>query len=767
MGNSSGKADVEIVENGDIDGIYSQTDKLTRSSLKQNDKIDINKPAIYVDNDNSLKGVTCRESVKEKEHSATNNKRDIVTGSGSEVNKKKTEKSAKLSKSDKSEMPATKSEEALKVDTNLPNNVTVKQKNAKNKKNKSLSTTQKLDNELSLTDVCNQPVFASFPSGENLDPFIFTDLDVPQVPQEDEFQVVGKKKKKITKDTGHQNHFVTNNGNSKPSRRQDDKRPVLSQSSNKASVPTVAPTAIVESDTRLRDLSPSAFPALTSGKGRQSIQEGRRNSTGDVPIPSGLKSQDDSDLESVKSLPATQGSLAVDSVLSPRLSYAKMAAGPKVPESSSSSEKRSSLDSGDSEHDHKKSVWKGSPTERRHSIGSSPEEMNKVTGSQASVSSASVKAGSQEHIVADVVITLEKCVADSSVTPFGEVDSKAKSLEEGYSVLNKEHASPCEAYRTAKISPVQTKSSISPNKYTDNAVSTSNVGNSQQVVPSMQTGNNKPEMNSTLSVNKNISITNSSVHKQETSKGRTCQNGSNGRKQKSVIFLDKRVEETPENLGISFGFEMESLIKLGKTDQIDLDKIDQSEQIVEKSETTIEKENVPSVNDLSSINSKSEPKDVNAVVLDTVRSTSSSPSVIFNHISKTGKLNSLSSNNDIVDPVKTVVRMNGIIPPQGHSKNLSKEIKETVSVNPVGSGGTVEAEQAIPETEDNRVCVYYGESVVTLKKDVVVPSLNNGPTSYCGLIRFMEEKDMCSNFNLADAAAFLSKGKLVFMLGIV
>jgi hypothetical protein len=770
MGNSSGKADVDIVENGDVDSLYSSSEKVAKSSLKQNDKIDMSKHAIYVNNDKLAKGAICRESVKEKEPSATNNKRDIVTGSGVENNKKKSDKPAKASKMDKSELPGTKSDhDMLKLDASLINNVTVKQKNAKNKKNKSLSPPIKAESELSFADMNHQPVLASFEASENLvdDAFIFTDLEVPQVPKEDEFQVVGKKKKKVTKEVVPQNHFMTNNGNSKPGRRHEDKRPVLSQSSNKASVPSIVPpSSMVEGDARLRDLSPSAFPALTSGKGRQSVQEGRRNSTGDVPIPSGLKSQDDSDLESVKSLPATQGSQAVDSILSPRLSYAKMAAGPKVPDSCSSSEKRLSLDSGDCEHDHKKSVWKGSPTERRHSIGSSPEILNKVTGVQSSVATSTVKTGSQEHIVSDVIVNLEKgaaSVANTAVTEKEETNSDMKNVKEP-SVQNKEITSLSEANRTVKTSPVQMKSSIiSPNKSTDSStVHASSVGNSQVTLTSKQSQfcNNESETNSTYSVynNKDNSVTNSNV----ISKGKTCSNnGSNGRKQKSVIFLDKRVEETPENLGISFGFEIDNLVKPGNSGPHDSPVIDQSEQVMQKSECHSACENVQFVDlNFYSNDLKSEPKDASDVV---ISGTSSNSSVISKYVSNTDKaINSLSSsNNEIVNPVTKLVRINGIIPPQGHSSNLVKEVTENVSVNIGGSGEKVDTEQAIPETtEDKNVeYVYYGESVVSLKKDIVVPSLNNGPTRYCGLVHYIQETDLRSNFNVAEAAAFLTRGE--------
>lgn len=70
-----------------------------------------------------------------------------------------------------------------------------------------------------------------------------------------------------------------------------------------------------------RAFSPSGFPEL-GGSGRP--REGRRNSTGNVPCVTSL---DDSDLESVKSLPAGTSN---DLVLAgPLVSYAKIAAKPK------------------------------------------------------------------------------------------------------------------------------------------------------------------------------------------------------------------------------------------------------------------------------------------------------------------------------------------------------------------------------------------------------------------------------------------------------
>ncbi|KAL4223997.1 hypothetical protein ACF0H5_017454 [Mactra antiquata] len=760
MGNSSGKTDcVDIpnVKNGDIDGLIPHNkDKLSKALLKDND-ID-GKSSIHVNNDTLFKGsVICRESVKDKEPSSTNNKRDIVSLTSSVDNiKKKSEKSAKASKAEKSEMPASKSEEVFKVEHSLPNNVTVKQKNTKNKKTKTASPTVKLEDDITVPETDRQSVLTSF-SNETIgqDRFIFTDLDVPQVPKEDEFQLVGKKKKKGTKEVEKsQNNFVANY--TKPSRRHDDKRHALSHVSNKINI---AQTPSGENDTHIRDLSPSAFPAL-----RQSIQEGRRNSTGDVPIPSVLKSQDDSDLESVKSLPATQGSQTVESILSPRLSYAKMAAGSKVNDSSCSSDKRSSLDSGDSDYDLKKSMWKGSPTERRHSIGSSPEEVNKLTGSPSAVTATTVKAGSQEHIAVDVGIeSVPNSVKVLSPDIAGVVvDSNVKSHDEEYRVLNENDKIPSENPRTISVSQVVSslQPSISPSRNIDNATVNS-VSHSQLTVDSKQSPVNvvDTEMNSSSVINnRNSSIAIPNVHKQETSRCKSS-TSSNNRKQKSVIFLDKRVESLG-NLGISFGFEdKDEDIKPDCNDPMELN--DQSDYGPKTCDSNVE--NSQTFDFINSPDLNLEPKDLVDNESDKSKSISSSTSVISDSNSTSEIAKSYSSNSEISGDKKVapaqIVRMNGIVAPQGHSSKLSNEIqevKEEVSIL-AGSENSVDIQQAIPESRLNEVFVYYGEGVVTLKKDVVVPSLTNGPTSYCGLMKFIEETNLRSNFNVAEAAAFFTR----------
>lgn len=778
MGNSSGKT-VSVqnsVENGDIDGLCPKNEKL--NLLKENDK-KIEVKTEYSVGDISdycvseQKAVNCKEIYKEKEKVSTNNKRDSVTsGTGSENNKKKSEKS-KASKEDKSEMPVSKSEDTMKVDTALANNNTVKQKNAKNKKSKPASPPLKERSESDKSesgagDVSAQ-VLSDFPNLDNH--FIFTDLDVPEVPKEDEFTVVEKKKKKAKETHQPQNNFLssgTNGSGSGKSRRLEDKRTNSSNSHSlsKTSSQVSYQTASVENDAHLRDLSPSSFPALGSSKTKQ---EGRRNSTGDVPIPTGLKSQDDSDLESVKSLPATKGSQTADLALSPRLSYARMAAHPasSKPADSGDGEHRLSLEMSESELDPKKAVWKGSPTERRHSIGSSPDKVNKNTGSNISSAAASIKAGSQELIVADIALKAENTSANvRKPNPWANSDSQPIAQKVEKTVTEKEN-SPSET-RVIQISPVQV-----PSKSADS--NSGGVSQSQLISASKATSTNKPVdnihsdteiKNSSSLSSKKHSVSISSVHKLEASKQSSkSNNGFNGRKQKSVIFLDKRMEETPGNLGISFGFEIDNI------DEPDLTTAIQPDHPSEKTEFGSNPDPVHSADSSFMSESSIDQKDLVNIDQSSPSHKSSSISVISNNADANKEIQSSVISEPNSDPVNKsqIVRLNGIIScTQGQSENLKTCSEESESVKtckdnisnkkdkPEVSSGSESVEYI--EGAFSGDVVYYGEFVESLQKDVVGPSVTNGPTRYCGRVGFYEREEMKSNFNIMEAVFFLNKG---------
>jgi len=789
MGNSSVKTDVNIpVENGDIDGIgiYCNKDKLTKPLLKE-DRKDITSSIVADCNLSDNKATYCKESVKEKGGTKTNIKREAV--SETIIDKKKSDK-PKSSKVEKTEMFASKSEETLRVESSL----TVKQKNAKNKKSKPLSPTVTVDNNLSSFDMISQspPVINSI-SDDNLigdNNFIFTDLDFPQVPKEDEFQVVGKKKKKVVKELVPQNNFI---GNNKPHRRFDDKRTTPFNHTNRSPAPsTIQSSSPIETDPHVRDLSPSAFPALVSGKGRQSLQDGRRNSTGDVPITSEslLKSHDDSDMESVKSLPATQGSLALDTMLSPRLnvvSYAKMAASSKQ---GSSSGERSSLESesDQSEHELKKACWKGSPTERRHSIGSSPEGVNKPNkNSSVAINSVAttLKGGSQENIIGEISVSSRLESTVNSECLCGDINSK--ELVEGKTNDTEQIALEELEFGDSNIDivkvnimPVQ-NIHLSPSVVPENTCPAEPTAvlssNTKQPVADKPTKSSNVDLQTSKDISssgngshsKSISPS-SNVHKQDTPKAKVIT--LNNKKQKSVIFLDKPFEENPGSLGISFGFEMtepksfdsevEPLVNKPirtETNALDAHTVEEIEtplfEITEASSFEKSRDNVtnlvPEVDNIKSDDEKLSKNSSSSSVIDTI------------DFKQDSSISTTESTDPLGKVTSQITRLNGVVSsPQGQNVKLVKESKsDDVNVNEVDS--SVSLTNPLAEQSDKRVAlaneviVYYGEGVATLKKDVIGPSLTNGPTRYCGLISYVQEAELRSNFSIAEAASFLTK----------
>ena len=185
---------------------------------------------------------------------------------------------------------------------------------------------------------------------------------------------------------------------------------------------TVMSSAGSESAAKTRDLSPSAFPVLKTTTGRASAKvsplgtEARRRSLEDVTFDTGqlLPFDKDSDRESTKSLPADKGvgggsrggggggGGGVGGGSYP-VSYATMASSatssttttPKTPRQSVDSSKAESVSSSMEDTSTTAAAanleefpaaptasmkWKGSPQERRHSIGSAPEELSKLAG---------------------------------------------------------------------------------------------------------------------------------------------------------------------------------------------------------------------------------------------------------------------------------------------------------------------------------------------------------------------------------------------------
>ena len=740
MGNSGAKNEIHFNEDGnDVNKIMIDKEIKKKDLLKENDKkIRITNSVIDSTEINEKKSENEKDISKEKDvkHQVSEEHKDdeIIE------EKKKNDKISKPQKKDKVEKH--KSDEIVKSNPNSSVN-SVKQKNAKNKKTKPSSPTQKLESPSENEMVNHERGSISSTSSNGLvdNKFIFTDIDLQAVPKEDEFRVVEKKKKKPATKDG-QNHYVSANNNKTYPRFLDDKRSLPPSSSNKLTASEGSyVTKGAEIDNGMRDLSPSAFPALDSGKGR--VQEGRRNSTGDVPIPSeiALKTQDDSDLESVKSLPATQGSRAADTLTSPRLnmSYARMAASPKQKGECQDSSGFVDQD----EPERKLAVWKGSPTERRHSIGSSPNGKI-VSVDNSSATSSVVKGGSQEMLNIDPLPNK----IDSSTAKKGQKNStNVSSMELNDSLVSKTKGSSniYENQITAKNCANSISSTVQSSGLShkcDAEVTPSNTRNTYNVNAKTKTTTDAHDIKATKNISNSKALNTSR-------KTKPC----------SVIFLDKRLAEPTNNLGITFGFEYDP------GDNENGIESKSSGDNVEFRKDSITHSVEPSVTFLSDLEDE-------ILATDQTPSDNSSSSNVINIIRE-----NTDTSRELVHKVAAHVgQLNGIVKAsqgqQGHAtdtmnKVLSKgapDAEVTNSVNEDQSKDSVETSSQDTncyKRSKNEVVVYYGENVSTVSKTVSVPSITNGPTHYCGKLIFVPEDEVRrGTFNANDAVAFLTGGKI-------
>ncbi|KAJ8312863.1 hypothetical protein KUTeg_010236, partial [Tegillarca granosa] len=397
MGNSQGRNS----ENDEKSSYSSEELKMENNTkLNLNDKILTNAIEDLADFENSKNMQVEEKCVEDFSSLAEKNSEEIEKNCSSESKPAVVVESSANGGNNNNKKSKGKTSNNNKIETKVVGATTnnIKQNNMKNTRSKDHG------NAKINTANCVSPTVSVNEEGEHFVPnafYIFTDIDSTQS-VEDEFTEVRKKKKRPVSlaPPPHVREFVKEQVNHKP--------PVLKEEQRvKPPVRSVTPppyhnfTTIetTQDEQRVRDLSPSAFPALDRGNQKKgSFRDGRRNSTGDVPTEVLLKVQDDSDLESVKSLPASQGGCANQST-SPKLpiSYAKMAASPKPSGTSIASVK---TDDGTESRDSNSTnvmatVWKGTPTERRHSIGSSPE--NSKENSQTPVT-VRQKCGSQENI---------------------------------------------------------------------------------------------------------------------------------------------------------------------------------------------------------------------------------------------------------------------------------------------------------------------------------------------------------------------------------
>ncbi|XP_055957567.1 uncharacterized protein LOC126825132 isoform X2 [Patella vulgata] len=440
--------------------------------------------------------------------------------------------------------------------------------------------------------------------------YIFTDLPVAQV--EPEFTVVGKKKKKTLIHGKEQVPFMAGISREFP----------VTKSKFRDNYSTPVPRSVtpppIKSRDKNQDFSLSAFPALGNTavtKEKSGSLEPRRSSIGELPLTGETSSIDDSDIASVKSLPAGQPAKA--DMLASRFqkSYAKIAAGPK-PIGQFSPDASMEDYSEESVEKPKQTVWKGSLTERRHSIGSSPDD-NKLDSGSGLTEKSRQKSGSQEVLkidanskpsetanikVEDVVTNIDSpvVVTDSDKTTMATCDSLSQDVKpcdyssstseklmitlksQEYKQListksdsvsklncNNNDPPPIQPFDIRQLdfvsqdkmsslplsvaqSSTVVSSSVTSNKENNNSVVTKKISVNQTV--------NQVTSNSKM-INRNFKDTRSQKVPTPSVDVKPLKNNKsvpkiplNGRKNKSVVFLDKK-RDSPSNIDITFGFD--------------------------------------------------------------------------------------------------------------------------------------------------------------------------------------------------------------------
>lgn len=376
----------------------------------------------------------------------------------------------------------------------------------------------------------------------------------------------------------------------------------------------------------LRDLSPSAFPVL-SGQGQPlSLRpEARRNSCGDLNSDSLDNRTYDSDRESAKSLPAAHGATVSGDLLPAHLlSYARIAAAPRkndntcspcLESSAVSTPQNSSVNCSISHApdnsalpqpssspavtpERKTTVWKGSPRERRHSIGSSPKD--KVEEGKTSVAEKNRQCGSQEVLSKNTVSSAGKAAKHAA----GSSVVKQLHSNESSSSLHTHTNLPTEMVTTAGTVASMLTDSCTPTetKPVSQTIGNTNtaaldMGLPEYAISSSLSSSQDPPATAALHPTVSSQSSHASVASEvqnkadiELSARRSTQGASvlasnvqsrtlplietnsktvvNKSKQnshtdavkknpkKSVIFLDKRFDSSPpHNLGITFGFD--------------------------------------------------------------------------------------------------------------------------------------------------------------------------------------------------------------------
>ena len=372
--------------------------------------------------------------------------------------------------------------------------------------------------------------------------FIFTDVDPPPTVKqpEQEFILVSKKKKRSPVQSAPLGQSFIPPSFSPHCHSKDLQHPFSSQSSSvsynrnglretssrpppaktRSCTPPPFPIAAgSETVSKTRDLSPSAFPVLrTTGRAPAKVSplgtEARRRSLEDVTFSTGqlFPFDKDSDKESTKSLPADKGIGGRGGASYP-VSYATMASTTKTPRQSVDSSKAESVSSSMEDANIEEfpatpttsMKWKGSPQERRHSIGSAPEELSKpATGSNLQ------RSGSQEVLPRDVD-ALDKTVAmaavpgvkgmsqsDSAGSFVGSDADSARGSEAGSEATGEVFASPhpasatTEDKKTTAADEIQTKTAALASKTSTIPVGSVSSANSQTFTITASVSSERP-----------------------------------------------------------------------------------------------------------------------------------------------------------------------------------------------------------------------------------------------------------------------------------
>lgn len=552
--------DKKDMKSANKNNMKGATGKSKNDKLAENDKLDLVKDEISVKN--NKKKINNLQVAAETVNTVINSKLSDKGAKVSNTINHTMETQASVTKNNNTDKPAvakatkkvTKdnfTEEVFHKDTTCAMSVNINQ--------------EKMSREIDSLDLVDLHEPYNKQSDLFSQHFYFTDIDLPV--KEAEFQVVGKKKKKgvinapVSKDAhSANNYFKDTHIPTTPkffTNRVDKPRRPLQRS---VTPPPQSCNTLSTEDTeseRIRDLSPSSFPALHSSS-PSSSRDGRRSSTGDVPTPRdlSLKVLDDSDLESVKSMPAaSQGKVKGQEVTSPRLaiSYATMAASPS-PKPSNTSIASSHSEGVDAEEmsldgkEWKSANWKGSLTERRHSIGSH-QDVNVAKEIELSPSMKQ-KYGSQETLSKPVIMDQFE---DTTVTFLSEEDILSVSNDMENRIVNS---------KCSNIVAMDTPMNVFPQMESSNKCSVSNSSvaiassssNSSDLSSVSNSNTSKQTTKKRHSKVPNNPISGASVKLPVPNKQSSC-NNKKTHKNKSVIFLDKKFNENPSNLGISFGFD--------------------------------------------------------------------------------------------------------------------------------------------------------------------------------------------------------------------